>query len=416
MRYVMILAVFFAVLAPVTAQDVDISNISPRDLDPAMLDLSEASFYFQGPLEIYVEGLRYGNRYYAAVLDYDGHRTIEVSTPDVYGAGMRPQAIDLGDTELTLNPDGTITIAGAVLDGYRFAATVSYADGRTLVASEDFAVIGEAPRIPPDVTEQIHRLRTRVATAETTVATQREQIEQLRRGNELVGELQDRIESLRGNVADRDARIASLRDNVTALESRVRDLETPRIPRLPRVLHSGFGDQSITFGDWARPGNTLQQTDPQARFAKVVFPVRQSGGEFTFSIEATVPDTGWVGYGLHFLADRSEAINGYGYGDSYLLWLTRDPRNQIDRGYIQLYRSFNDIHMIQVANAILPISSFNRINATVYVNAAENVAQVFIEGRYAFSFPAEDLKTRGSSVAVRALGPVTFTNLTVRSR
>ncbi len=398
------------------AQAVDISGIAPQDLDPSMLDLSDASFYFQGPLELYVDGLQYGDRMYAALLKFDGARTIEVYAPDRYGAGMRPQAIDLSDIELTPHSDGTITIEGAALDGHLYAATVSYVNGRTLEASADFSRIGEVPRVPPDVTARIQRLQNNLSTAETTIATQEEQIRELRRGDEAIGDLQDRISSLRNDVSQRDERITTLRDTVNTLETQVRNLENPRIPGLPRILRSGFDGQSLSFGDWARPGDTLRQTDPTARFAKVVFPVRQAGREFTFSVEATVPDSGWVGYGLHFLADRSETVQGYGYGDSYLVWLTRDPRNQSDRGYIQLYRSFDDIHMIQVASAILPISNFNRVRTTVYVNADDNEAQVFVQGRYAFSFPAENLKTRGSSVAVRALGPVTFTDLTVRGR
>lgn len=412
----LLVIVSLVALSPVFAQNVDISRIAPRELDPAMLDVTKAQFYFQGPLEIYVQGIRYGDRMYAAILNYDGNRTVEVSAPGQYSAGMRPQSIDLSETELKLNSDGTITISGAALDGYRYAATVSYVEGTTLEASADFTRIGQVPRTGPDLTARVERLQSSLDEAETMVATQREQIQQLRRGDAGIGELQDRITSLRNDVTERNARISTLRDNVTTLERRVRDLENPRVPNLPRVLHSGFDGQSISFGDWARPGDSLRQTDSQARFAKVVFPVRQSGGEFTFSIEATVPDSGWVGYGLHFLADRTETVLGYGYGDSYLLWLTRDPRNQSDRGYIQLYRSFNDIHMVEVASAVLPISSFERVRATVYVNAPENEAQVFVEGRYAFSFPADNLKTRGTSVAVRALGPVTFTDLTVRGR
>jgi hypothetical protein len=144
--------------------------------------------------------------------------------------------------------------------------------------------------------------------------------------------------------------------------------------------------------------------------------VRQSGNEFSYSVSATAPESGWVGYGMHFLADGARTANGYGYGDSYLLWITRDPRNQTNRGYVQLYRSFNDVRMVQVANAILPISSFDDLETTVYVNTAEQEIQVYLEGRYAFTFPAEDLKNLAPEVALRALGPVTFTDLVVRGR
>jgi hypothetical protein len=72
--------------------------------------------------------------------------------------------------------------------------------------------------------------------------------------------------------------------------------------------------------------------------------------------------------------------------------------------------------MVEVASAMLPISSFDELSTTVYADVASDEIEVFLEGQYAFTFPAEDLRADAGSVALRALGPVTFSELTVRSQ
>lgn len=407
MRYFIVVALLFCVVLSAPAQDVDISDIEPRDLDPELLDLSEASFYFQGPVQVYVHGLKYGDARYAAVLDYDGGNTVEIFPPEDYGADMRPKSIDLSNVEIAPNPDGTITLENAIVDGGRYAATLEYMDGRTLAATEGFERLGPAPSAEMVSADKVERLQSELSEAEETIEKQEGRIEELRSGNQRVAELQDRIE-------DRDQRISSLRDRVSTLEARVNELESPSVPRLSRRLHSGFSGRSNSFGQWALSGSTLEQTDGDARLAKTVYPVRQSGTEFTYTVEADAADSGWVGYGVHLLAGDAETTQGYGYGDSYLLWVTRDPSYQTNRGYVQLYRSFNDVHMVQVASAVLPVSDFDGLETTVYTDSEEGEIQVFLEGRYAFTFPTDDLKNRAPEVALRALGSVTFTDLTIR--
>jgi hypothetical protein len=404
MRHVTTLLLILFFVGSLSAQDLDITEVEPRDLDPELLDVSEATFYFDGPVQVYVENLRYGDNRYAAVLDYDGGRSVEIYAPEEYGAGMRPEAIDLSQAKIEPNPDGTITVTDAIVDGARYAVTLEYSGGRTLATTGQFQRLGPSPQA-----RNMERLQNQLSETEMALEERENRIQELESGNAPVAQLQQRLE-------ERTNRIEQLRTRVSALETRVRQLESPRLPELPQRLHAGFSGQSNSFGSWARPGNTLEQTDADARFAKHVYPVRQSGNEFSYSVSATAPESGWVGYGMHFLADGARTANGYGYGDSYLLWITRDPRNQTNRGYVQLYRSFNDVRMVQVANAILPISSFDDLETTVYVNTAEQEIQVYLEGRYAFTFPAEDLKNLAPEVALRALGPVTFTDLVVRGR
>ena len=294
MRKILVVFLLFGLALGLYAQEVDISDLEPRDLDPELLDVSDASFYFQGPVQIYVEDLEYAGRRYAAVLDYDGGREIEIFAPQEYGAGVRPRALDVSNAEIQFNDDGTITVRNGVIDGYRYAATLRYTGGRTLAAAGQIQRLGPGPE-----QRAVQRLQAQLADAQDQVEQREDRIEQLREGNAPVATLQDRLN-------EREQLVASLRTRVSELETRISRLESPDVPRLPQRLHTGFGGQSNSFGQWASPGTTLEQTDSEAKFAKTVYPVRQSGTQFTYTVSATAPDSGWVGYGLHFLAGDSQ--------------------------------------------------------------------------------------------------------------
>jgi hypothetical protein len=259
------------------------------------------------------------------------------------------------------------------------------------------------------------QLQTELAETEADLERAEMQVEQLRGGNEAVAELQDEIETLESRVAQRNSRVESLESRVSELRERLDQARSPSLPSLPRLAHSGFSGRSTSFGSWSMSGGDMEQTDSGARFAKAVFPVTQSGSGFTYSMTASTPDSGWVGYGVHFLGNGSNTARGYGFGESYLLWVTRDPENQTDRGYVQLYQSFNDVHMIELASAALPISSFDGLTTTAYANGDEDEIQVFVEGQYAFRFPVDNLGSQAGSVALRALGSVTFEEFSVRT-
>ncbi len=414
MRYFAAFLLMVGLVFSLAAQDVDISQIDPQDLDPQLLDVSDASFFFQGPMEIYVEDLVYNGRRYAAVLDYDGGTQVEVKAPRDYGADMRPDAIDMSGVEVMLNEDGSVTLEGAVINGFEYRADLVYQDSATLGVARGYDRLGPAAS-PAGVTEErMDQLQTELADTQTELERAEQRVEQLRGGNEAVADLQDEIETLESRVAQRNSRVESLQSRVSELREQLDEARNPSIPRLPRLAHSGFSGRSTSFGSWSMSGGNMEQSNANARFAKAVYPVTQSGSGFTYALTASTPDDGWVGYGVHFLGNGSSSAQGYGFGESYLLWVTRDPDNQTDRGYVQLYQSFNDVHMIQLASAALPISSFDGLTTTAYANVDEDEIQVFVEGQYAFAFPVENLGDQAGAVALRALGQITFEDFSVR--
>jgi uncharacterized coiled-coil protein SlyX len=248
---------------------------------------------------------------------------------------------------------------------------------------------------------QVERLEGRVDELEQEIEQKDQQIQELRGGNQQVARLQDRI-------AERDRRIRRL-------ENRLDSAIVTRFERLPSVVLDGFGRGRAAFGSW-RSGSRLRQTDSEQRFAKYVFRAPQRGNEYTYSFSGRSNQSGWVGLGVHMLASGAQTSQGYGYGDSYLIWLTRDPDNQTDSTYVQLYQSFNDIHMVQLASAAIPFDVADGVEVAVHVNRREQQMRVFVDGRYAFTYPFESRVASGSEVVLRALGNVQFDDLVVRGR
>jgi hypothetical protein len=158
----------------------------------------------------------------------------------------------------------------------------------------------------------------------------------------------------------------------------------------------------------------VSQTDTGFRYAKFAIPVSQNAGEMLYTYSGRASGSGWRGYGLHFLASASSSSDGYGYGESYLIWVTRDVTHyQSPRTRVQLYRSFDDVHMVELVSMVVdrPIDGSNEIQ--VYVDRGSRTLAVSLNGEHLFSFQDSEFIRRGNGVAVRALGTATVRNLEV---
>ena len=148
-------------------------------------------------------------------------------------------------------------------------------------------------------------------------------------------------------------------------------------------------------------------------------PVSQTSTETLYTIKAKADASGFVGYGLHFFASGDRRGDGYGFGSSYLVWLTRDPAYYgSDTTYLQAYGSFDDVEMLQVASigVAAPIGMTN--TTEVLYNKANGSVSVSVNGTeyISFTIPAMYRLRSCSKVALRALGKVTFSDLTVKTK
>ena len=304
-----------------------------------------------------------------------------------------------------------------------------------------------------ELEDQLEASRTRVGELETTVGNQSDCIEDLEQNvsdlqstlearnarierlNEQIEELPEpeTVANLRGQVreleveledsasrvADLELELRARRRTIDGLNERIRNLREPWMTadeRLTEKIDTDFDSGGSMLGAWNPSGPTLNQTDSTQLFARFAVPAIQANTDLMYTLRAESTDDGWVGYGMHFLADDWSSERGYGFGRSYLVWLTRDERamrNQ--RTYVQLYRSYDDVRMELLASVAVEEDIADPIDTSVYVDRSANEISVLVNERHVFSFLDEAIIRGGRVVAMRALGTVRFHDLEVVS-
>jgi translation initiation factor 1 (eIF-1/SUI1) len=186
-----------------------------------------------------------------------------------------------------------------------------------------------------------------------------------------------------------------------------------------KVIKSGFSGASQKSGTWPAPTTTtLTQTDTGQYYAKYVIPVKQMEKEILYSVAIKgVAGNVKQGAGLHFLASGAKKADTYGYGVSYLVWVTKDPKHSpysSSNTYVQLYQSVDDGTMVNlasvalkddIAKGLLVQALYQEGNITVYVN-----------GEVKFSLP-DGAITSGGAIALRTMkGPITFSELSIKTK
>lgn len=228
-------------------------------------------------------------------------------------------------------------------------------------------------------------------------------------------EIDSMNEMIEDGVRDYDSRIAALQDRVDALSSGDMAMAGPAMTLPTRLGFSGFGGGESLLGTWTA-GSRLSQTDAGSLFAKYAIPGMQGANRTLYTFDATTSADGRVGYGLHFYASDDVTGRGYGFGNSYLVWLTRDEAYyQNDNTYVQVYRSYNDVRMLQIASVAIDadITDTNEVQA-LYDRLTDTIT-VWVNGDEALSIPVAGDVNSGDKVAFRTLGgPVTFSNAAVR--
>ena len=125
-----------------------------------------------------------------------------------------------------------------------------------------------------------------------------------------------------------------------------------------------------------------------------------------------------MGFGLHFCASGEDTGRGYGFGKSYLVWLTRDTSfYKSTRTYLQLYRSSDDVQMAQIASVSISDRIDSPVDVKVLYNREGKVVEVMVDGETKLIYEVETVIQRGDKVVLRTLGgPVVFTHLAVKTQ
>lgn len=354
-------------------------DLDAEQIDLSRVDLSSAEFFFQGPLELYVDNVQYGNKEYAAILHYDGKNTITLEAPEQVTRSNKPVQVNVSDASISLSQGG-IMIEGLVLDGGIYSGTFSYAP-----QENEFTLVDAERKGTVDTVEgsTVEKLREENEKLSKTVQQKEERIV----------ELNQQLKEVRGETA------ADLREISS---------------RLNNTLVKNPEETTLQFGSWSMRDGHYNQTDGSKLYAKRVIPVEQSGSEQLYSFEGASSGKGWRGFGLHFLASDVDPASKYGLGESYLIWITRDSKfYHTGKTYVQLYRSETYYEMVQLASNAVEMDSNGMNQYHVYVNHDENTISVFAGGKKVFTYEDSEMISEGSHIALRSLDTAEFSNVEV---
>ena len=375
--------------------------VDPGMVDPSKIDMSRAELNIAGPDMVYVTNIDYDGIRLSALLKYDGMDGALIYGPYTDNGKLILDNYELGQATLRIQGNDTLVITDLNLGGQGYAGRLKYDGKFTLRLSSYWETM--TPKTPEMQLAELNRLIVRyerdVSRRDALIATKDSQI----------ADLEDQLAKA--------GTMAAPAQRVTAPTTvRRGDIDVPAI-YLPRTeILSGFRSGRGTYGSWKLTGGTLSQTNTSLNWAKYVIDVDQRSTTTMYTFNAKAIGKGKVGYGLHFFAGNQETSRGYGYGRSFLLWLTRDAAFYgTDNTYIQLYRSYDDIKMYQVMSNRISHSIESDLAITVGYDRTLNVILVGVNGWLVAGYMVEDGIALGDNIALRTMGgPVEFSNLSVK--
>lgn len=376
----MICAVAFGVFA----QSIDLDKVDPSMINFNKVDLSKVKFYFQGPMELLVTNVVYEGVSYTATLDYDGMGNMTVKVPRSTSTAGLPSTLDLSKITLKIGAD-SLVVENVVADGATFSGKlVPVTVTKAKVADPKITALPGKPAADPKMA-YLQRENVKYEVA--------------------VKNLEAQLKEAQKKAAEKDAEIAKLKaqpaPQPTVVVQTASEIKGTRV-----VVGDNVAKASVAGGTWRVSGSKLIQSDASQLYAKYMVPVPQRANSQEYSFKVASTSKGRVGAGLHILASDVKNADKYGFGSSYLIWITRDPGLQTDSTFIQVYKSSSDIRMAQVASKAIKadISKMNAIR--VIADRNNDMLYVYVNGVLEISMPAQDLW--GNTVALRTMGAAEF--------
>jgi hypothetical protein len=190
--------------------------------------------------------------------------------------------------------------------------------------------------------------------------------------------------------------------------------ETHLVRKEGKQLLSGFAKASPALGTWSVSPTMARQAARNARFAKLVTRIAQSGKHLRFSFTARAEGEGWVGLGLHLFVVPAKNYRGYGAGKSLLVWLTRDPKRFGDEATrLQVYRSRTDVRMTLLKETVIPESVSDSNSISIETDPSGGLLSISLNGRERLRFDGLADFQKGTAIIFRALNRARFEAFTV---
>lgn len=400
-----LLLVLFALLV--------ILGVSAQSIDVGKLDLTQAKMTLAGPFSIYVRSIGYMGQDISVLLKYDGALGATVYGPWTAATKGLQDWMDMSYVRMEKFGADTVAVYNVLFGGTAYSGRLKY-DGGVKLALDSYW-----KTTPPKAwSQQVAELRREVQKQKDLVSSYKTW------ATGLSADLDATKASLRmakgdlAKVAKGEPIIREVIKEVPVIKEVIREVPVAGavVAKPSRTIVSGATPAVLklgeaVFGTWNLTTAGAVQTNGTLRYAKFPVPLSQTSSQTLYGFSGKAAGSGWVGYGAHFFASGSKRNDGYGYGQSYLVWLTRDQGYyKNDSTYVQLYRSYDDVTMVQIGSVAIPESISSELDTEVIYDRARKTLTVYVNGKKLLEQVVEDPIWSGDMVALRTLGSgVSFT-------
>ncbi len=370
---------------------------APESISEA--DFSKARISIAGPDSVYMRGIEYeGTRYSAVITAADESvETWQVTAVYEEEENMAPPSTVLDLADIKPVGDDTLILRGIVVEGRSYAASFSIDRSGRLTLEE----AAHPADMPEEFIDKLGSFKDLLMeAAEEKYAEQLEKLED---------ERMDRLQRIAALATEKERMAEAVeRAEEEAAEAQAALAESePEEPAFPVTLMEGFVRTVPQLGSWEVMAAEATQIETDHYFAKLLLPLGRQPKPTLYSFQTRSRAYGWTGAGVQILSasDPAHGETDYGFDDSLLIWLTRDPEFYgSGKTRLQLYRSDESVKMELVLDAAInePLSEYLAVEIlwepmdeyiTISVNGIEKLT-------YKSWFGAE----RELEVALRSLG------------
>jgi len=372
-------------------------NVAVPAVDASKLDFSKVRASIAGPNAVYLRSIMYAGEPVSLLLDISADGSVVASGPYFTEQKFIQDSYEVSFLGITPTGAYTMELSPIVLDDGAYSATLEWKPGtRQFKLALGGKVAAPAVAGAADVAK---------AKAETEAVKKQ------------LADLQAKLDAAAKAPAAAPAGVPAARyekPSMTYISSAASD--APEF--IQKTLKDGKAPDTAQplYGTWSFNGKALVQSDATLKFAKfpVALPQEQTEILYAFTAKAKVGD--WTGYGLHILASGVKSSVAYGFGNSYLVWLTRDVNYyQVPTTYVQFYRSYDDAKMVQLASVNIPESIGDELATEVIYNSDAKTVTIAVNGVNRLVYALDSAITVGDMAAFRTLGgPVEFSDLVIK--
>jgi len=363
------------------------------DIDANLLDLSKACASIAGPNAIYLRNIMYAGEPVSLILDISADGSVVARGPYFTEQKLIQDSYEVSYCSVVPTGAYTMELSPVVLDDGAYSASLEWKPG-----TKQFTLaIGGKVAAP-------------AAAGAADAAKAKAEAESLKKQ---VADLQAKLDAAsKAPGAAPAARVE--KPSMTYVSSAASD--APEF--LQKTVKDGKAPDTALplYGTWAYANGKLSQSDTGLKFAKlpVALPQEQTEILYQFTAKAAVGD--WTGYGMHFLGSGVKNANGYGFGNSYLVWITRDVNYyKVPTTFVQFYRSYDDATMVQLASVNISESIGDELATEVIYNSDTKKVTVSVNGVSRLVYALDSAITVGDMVALRTLGgPVQFSDIAIK--